>query len=86
MNRVEPAHFPSCFKTFNQESCQIPWYTGTTPGATVSPPGRRQGDTGTFREHLCLHRDNRVRGRPSVCLIFQQCGMCQQQNLRSACA
>ena len=22
----------------------------------MSPPGRRRGDTGTFREHPCLHR------------------------------
>ena len=29
---------------------------------------------------------NRARRRPSVCLIFQQCGLCQQQYLRSACA
>ena len=40
-----------------REGCQIPWLIGTTPGATVSPPGRRRGDIGAFREHPCLHRD-----------------------------
>ena len=65
MNRVEPAHVPGCFKCLkhpghtrsNREGCQIHRKTGTTPGATVSPPGRRRGDTGAIREHPCLHRD-----------------------------
>ena len=66
MNRVGPAHVPGCFKMFknnrgltgsNREDCQIPWKTGTTPGATVSPPGRRRGDTGAIRDHPCLHHD-----------------------------
>ena len=26
-------------------------------GTTVSPPGRRRGDTGAFRGHPCLQRD-----------------------------
>ena len=41
----------------NREGCQIPWLTGTTPGASVSPPGRRPRDTGVFRKNPCLHRD-----------------------------
>ena len=65
MNRVEPAHVPGCCKMLkqpeltgsNREGCQIPWYIGTTPGATVSPPGPRSRDTGAFRKNPCLHRD-----------------------------
>ena len=62
MNRVEPAHVPGCLKMFkttgsNREGCQIPWKTGTTPGATMSQLGWGRGDTGAIREHPCLHRD-----------------------------
>ena len=41
----------------NREGYQIPWKTGTTPGATVPPLGRHRSDTGAIREHPCLHRD-----------------------------
>ena len=58
MNRVEPAHVPGCFKCLKQPGVTgKPWKSGTTPGATVSPTGRRRGDTGAIREHPCLHRD-----------------------------
>ena len=48
----------------------------------MSPPERRRGDTGAFREHPCLHRDKPC----AMKTIFQQFGIYQQQYLRSACA
>ena len=62
--RDEPAHVPGCFKMFTGKAVKYRGKTGTTPRATLSPPGCRWGDTGTFREHPQTVRDADPRYAP----------------------